>query len=277
MRVMTRVGRFVGAWLAAAGWCMAGMIAGAADAAAIDVGRVGSISLNLYAEEAKAHVTDGVLTLYQVASLMPDEDGGWIYAYSPAFADCALPLEDVSSPSLAEKLDEWTGSHELSGTDCSPDANGKIVFSNLAIGLYLIRQTVPSTGFEQINPFLVTLPLSEGEAWIYDIDAGPKIRVQTSEPSGKPETEPQSEQGVEPGTEPQTIEQTEAASETQEQSAESETEMVDTETSGETPDAVKSVKTGDETPVRAMMGLLAAAAVLLALQIGMRYKKREDR
>lgn len=57
------------------------------------------------------------------------------------------------------------------------DSNGVTTIDNLDVGLYLIVETrVPANVQTTVNPFFVSLPMTdnEGEAWFYDVNVYPK-------------------------------------------------------------------------------------------------------
>ncbi|MCD8097212.1 MAG: hypothetical protein LUE31_04065 [Lachnospiraceae bacterium] len=159
----------------------------AADGASLDFDRTGSVSLTLKDSDGNA-VSDGAVTIYQVAVLYLD-DGDMAYAYTEDFADCAETL-DVEDSSLAAILAEYVTESEISGTAASVDAEGAVSFDGLELGLYLVVQTTQSTGYNTISPFLVTVPSVENDAWLYDVDASPKVEVYT-EPASTETTAPE--------------------------------------------------------------------------------------
>ena len=65
-----------------------------------------------------------------------------------------------------------------------------MLFSQLELGLYLVSQSVPADRYHALDPFLVTVPLSENGLWIYDIDAAPKVGRASPAPTTTPTTEP---------------------------------------------------------------------------------------
>ncbi|MCD8023441.1 MAG: hypothetical protein LUF30_10895 [Lachnospiraceae bacterium] len=159
----------------------------AADGASLDFDRTGSVSLTLQDSDGNA-VSDGAVTIYQVAALYLD-DGDMAYAYTEDFADCSETL-DVEDSSLAAALEEYVTEYEISGTAISLDADGTAEFDGLELGLYLVVQTTQSTGYNTISPFLVTVPSAENDAWLYDVDASPKVEVYT-EPASTETTAPE--------------------------------------------------------------------------------------
>lgn len=50
------------------------------------------------------------------------------------------------------------------------------MFEDLELGLYLMREQGNVEGYFQLNPFLITVPMTsaEGDQWVYDIIASPK-------------------------------------------------------------------------------------------------------
>lgn len=52
--------------------------------------------------------------------------------------------------------------------------SGRAVFEDLPLGLYMFIQETAADGYECVRPFLVTVPLWNGEELVYDVEAGPK-------------------------------------------------------------------------------------------------------
>ncbi|MCC8356483.1 MAG: hypothetical protein LJU34_01295 [Oscillospiraceae bacterium] len=148
-----------------------------ADAASLDFEKTGSVSLTL-ADSSGNTVTDGAVTICQVATLYLD-DGSMAYAYTEAFANCGETL-DVTDAALASALADYAEDNQITGTTASVGADGTVRFDGLTLGLYLVTQTTQSTGYNAISPFLVTVPFAGSDAWIYDVDASPKVEVYTA-------------------------------------------------------------------------------------------------
>ena len=77
-------------------------------------------------------------------------------------------------------------------------ADGTVTFSNLDCGLYVVYQTEAAPGFEPINAFCVSLPMSFGDSFVYDVQASPKPRPE------KPTT-PAVETTTQPVTTPEPV------------------------------------------------------------------------
>jgi pilin isopeptide linkage protein len=108
------------------------------------------------------------------------DDGNNLFVYREEFAECGLDLlridsEENGAPELAEELATWAGEKALAGTDMEIDKDGKAVFEELPLGLYLFIQKTPAEGYESVHPFLVTVPMWDGEKLVYDVEAGPKV------------------------------------------------------------------------------------------------------
>ena len=138
-----------------------------------DLTKKGSITVTVRDTENQNPVSGGSLTIYQVASVQVD-DWNFSFAYTDAFSDCGLALDDIQSEELAAELAEYAADQSLSGTNVSVDSNGKASISNLKLGLYLVTQDSPAKGYASLNPFLVSIPLQDGDSLVYNVDASPK-------------------------------------------------------------------------------------------------------
>lgn len=167
--------------------CGMALSAYAADNASLDFSQNGSIELTLADSDGNT-VSGGAVTLYQVATLYLD-DGNMAYSYTDAFSGCGATL-DVEDTSLAATLADFAESEGVSGTTLSIGSSGTVSFGGLELGLYLVVQTTESDNYETISPFLVTVPLEEDGAWVYDVDASPKVGAVTPvEPEDEDEPE----------------------------------------------------------------------------------------
>lgn len=154
-----------------------------------DYDRLGSISITM--EYKDDPVTGGTLTLYRVADV-DTSDGNYFFTYTEDFAECSVPVTELSSSEISTALAEIAQDKQLAGVTQTLDENGKTTFADLEIGLYLIVQEKAASGFRKVNPFLVSVPYNEDGNYIYDVDTAPKNLP-------GPETEPTT--GTEPTTE----------------------------------------------------------------------------
>ncbi len=152
----------------------------------LELDRTGSISVTLHSAEDDAAVTEGSLVLYAVANLTL-EDGNMVYVLTEDFADSGISLEDVTDAALAESLAAYVQGNDLVATEVAVDETGTATFDDLSLGLYLIIQSEASAESYTMDAFLVTLPLAEDGAWIYAVDASPKVELVTITTTGTPD------------------------------------------------------------------------------------------
>ena len=149
-----------------------------------DLTKTGSITVEMRYEGEP--VTGGALSAYYVGQLQ-DNGGGYSFVKTPEMADFSGSYSDITSPKLARDLADFVREQGLPARADVKNEKGEAVFSDLALGLYLILQTEPSDGFEPISPFLVSVPMNQGAGYIYDVTANGKFQLdQTPEPSESP-------------------------------------------------------------------------------------------
>ena len=132
----------------------------------------GSISVTLASGEQP--MAGAELSVYHIATVGINAGGNLNYNFTRAFRDCGLFLED---PDMAEKLDVYVSQHTVASQTGITDAQGKVLFGNLPLGLYLIRQIGDVEGFASCAPFLVTVPVETESGYQYHVDASPKTDV----------------------------------------------------------------------------------------------------
>ena len=151
-----------------------------------DMSRTGSITVSMTYD--KKAVPGGTVTLYRVGNVVQD-DGDYLFALSGAFAGSGVSVDDPQSADAARALADWALDHGVTGETRSVDASGKVVFSGLELGLYLMVQTDPASGYHAFDPFLVGVPLTEDGSYVYDIDASPKLELEKKPVTEEPPTE----------------------------------------------------------------------------------------
>lgn len=137
-----------------------------------DLSRQGSIQVTMrHGEDA---VGGGSLTLYRVGAVQED-DGNYGFALTEDFSGSGASLEEVQSSELAGTLADYAAGQGLSGTTAEIGQDGTASFDALEPGLYLLVQDEAAGGYEKAEPFLVSVPLLEDGAYVYDVDASPKV------------------------------------------------------------------------------------------------------
>ena len=152
----------------------------------IDLKRTGSIKVSLYDTETSELVSGGELTLYRVAEVH-ESNGDLSFSYTNGFENCGVELGDLSESELANDLVAHI-TDDAESTTMEIGDTGIVEFTDLQLGLYLIVQGASATDYEPINPFLVSVPMMEGETYIYDVDAMPKVGTATHKPPETPTT-----------------------------------------------------------------------------------------
>ncbi len=145
-----------------------------------DLDRTGEISVTMK-EDGKT-VPGGSLTLYRVGEVV-ENDGDYAFALVEELDNTGIVLNDLQSASLAEKLAEEVKDSKFTGATQTIDGNGKAVFEDLELGLYLAVQNKAASGYEKADPFLITLPMYDGEAYQYEVDASPKVQLEQAKDS----------------------------------------------------------------------------------------------
>ena len=163
---------------------MTGMTVLAAGTEIPDLDRNGSLSITF--SVSGEPISDGnEVGIYKVADAVEDE--GYKFVYRGAFAEAGEMPEnlDTVNEELALKLEKiaedrnvpmYTSSQKL-------DENGKVTFSDLEVGLYLIVHTKKTEitlkdktkVVYTINPFLVSIPQNKDGKLIYDVASKPKV------------------------------------------------------------------------------------------------------
>ena len=151
----------------------------------LDPDRKGSISITFtyYDETAKKTkpVTGGnSVGLYKVADAVVDN--GFKFVADERFAgageipdtDKAL---DAANLDLAKKMTAIAPKYDFDVQPKKMDAEGKVTFEGLEVGLYLVVQDAQGTGNNKltITPFLITIPQKNPDGSLaYDVDAAAK-------------------------------------------------------------------------------------------------------
>lgn len=149
----------------------------AAGSEELDLTQTGSIEVTMKQEEMV--VPGGTLTLYRVGEIQ-QQNGQYGFGLVGDFADSGVSLDDITAPELAEGLAAFAQADK--GETLQIDENGNVMFDDLELGLYLVVQYDAAEGYENVSPFLVTVPVHINGSYIYQVDATPKVGVINGEP-----------------------------------------------------------------------------------------------
>ena len=138
------------------------------------------------------------LALYKVGDVA-EEDGNYSFVPVAAIREDFAQFGDIQSPELAGKLSKLES--KLTPVTARPQKvgeDGKVTFSSLPFGLYLVVQKTAPAGYGKTEPFLVSLPyLYEGE-YQYDVASQPKTDLERELPT-RPTTGPATNPTTSPG------------------------------------------------------------------------------
>lgn len=140
-----------------------------------DESRKGTITVEM--EYEGQAVTGGTLTAYRVG-LVQESDGNYSFGKTNAMKSFAGSYEDIESADLAESIAAFVEKEQISAYATAQNQNGKAVFADVELGLYLIVQSEASEGYEALNPFLVAVPMNEGGHYVYEITAEGKFQLE---------------------------------------------------------------------------------------------------
>lgn len=154
--------------------CGMGFSVAASEHPVPDLTKKGSISVTM--KDKSTVVGGGSLTLYRVGEVY-DADGDFIFVPTGDFVESGAKLDDLESSSLATDLAIYAAQNDCASTTEQIDFNGVVTFDDLELGLYLLVQYEPAPNYLPVNPFLVSVPQTEDGAYIYDVDASPKVQL----------------------------------------------------------------------------------------------------
>ena len=171
------------------------MLAFSALAAGFDMDRLGSISVLIHtAKDVK--VKNAKIELYRVGDPVI-KDSNLVFELSDDFAGSGVSLGDVNAAGLADKLSLYAKNMNVEPVaKATSGKDGQVLFGDLPVGLYMVKQNgfAKKEYFTEISPFLVSVPMTQGNEWVYAIDASPKVNTRPKPtPTPKPTPEPTDE------------------------------------------------------------------------------------
>lgn len=128
------------------------------------------------------------IAIYQVG-FEGSENGNYHFYYtSDAFAESYSAVSGDQIPDGVVTSAESAAAFAQATSELDPDAqaqtdaNGKVSFTNLPHGLYLVVQQKASDRYLSFAPFLVSLPAynSKTESYEYDVSASPKVQKEVN-------------------------------------------------------------------------------------------------
>ncbi len=153
-----------------------------------DLDRSGSISVTM--RYGGNNVPGGSMEIYRVADIS-SENGNYVFVPCGDFTSFDEDMTDVESDALVFSVAAYIAQNKITGSSMPIDAQGRVNFFDLEPGLYMLIQTVAAKGYNCANPFLVSIPMYDGE-YIYDVDASAKAELTKDNNNPHEDTTPES-------------------------------------------------------------------------------------
>lgn len=151
-----------------------------AHADSLDVDRKGSVTIHM--SYGDTPVPGGTIKIYRVASVKVT-DGNPEFVPLDYVKPCvdSFNSSNIYSATTAYTLSVYIANdHRYVPTQIQEvDAMGNATFEDLELGIYLVYQSVATTGYFPISPFLVTVPSSDFGYYLYDIEIDSKVPLNT--------------------------------------------------------------------------------------------------
>lgn len=142
----------------------------------VDFNQKGSIMLELVEQEHNEKIADANIEIIKIADAKVDSNGNLYYEYVTSLNNCNVDIKDVTKIDVNE-LTTCINDNTDKVSNLT-DSNGIVLFNNLDLGLYLVRQTNKLNNYTSIDSYLVTIPTIEDNTWVYDIHSVPKTEIQ---------------------------------------------------------------------------------------------------
>ena len=177
--------------------------------AQFQIDKSGSVSVHIHTAEG-AGVPGAQLELHMVGTAEV-LGSNLVYELCAGLSQSGIDLSKPGDAALAEKLNTYIVQNGLlPQNQAVTDEQGRALFAELEAGMYLVRQngfaTKQGGAYSEIVCFVVCVPMTEenGEGWVYDIQAQPKVNaLPTPMPTPSPTLTPTEKPSEEPSL-PQT-------------------------------------------------------------------------
>ena len=143
----------------------------------IDFNRKGTPNINLIEVENNEKVQGAEIELIKVASAKLDNNSNLAYELEGNLANCKIDLTNLESEGLLENVEECIDNNQVTGLKNLTDVNGYVNFSNLDLGLYLVRQSNELENYSSIDSYLLTIPTIMDNNWVYNLNSEPKVDI----------------------------------------------------------------------------------------------------
>lgn len=146
----------------------------------------------------RTELSNAEFVMYRVGEYI---NGEW--TLTQEFAPSGAQLGDMSASyqrEAAKILYSYANANDFGSMSAVTDINGKAMFTQLDLGLYLVSMKNDyqyNNGIFRSAPFLLTMPISENDTIMFDFTVEPKVEwsdeeepSSSTEPTEEPSTEP---------------------------------------------------------------------------------------
>ena len=146
-----------------------------ADDNIIDFTKKGEINITFKELQTNDLLPDIEIKLYQVATISLNNNN-IDYKLSKGFTNCHNNF-DLTSENLISNLKTCMIESDTINYLQTTNKDGKVTFDNLELGLYMAVQNNKIEGYSTFSSFLIKIPETIDNKWIYKIEAKPKTDI----------------------------------------------------------------------------------------------------
>lgn len=141
-----------------------------------DLTQKGSLTFNMKYDGELLHT--GAVNICYVADLEKKDSVNFEFQLIEVLQNPLLDMTDLTNPELAADLLYQVKKNRLPKMSASV-RDGKVIFADLTAGLYLVWQEEADAvdDFLPIQPFLISVPLWQGDSFVFEAVASPKMPI----------------------------------------------------------------------------------------------------
>lgn len=141
----------------------------------LDFTKKGSTEITLKSNQEQVSVANAEITIYKIA-IATEENHNLKYELVDELQDCDISIANLQDETIISKINECNLEKAEKITKVT-NKNGLVLFDNLELGIYLVKQTKKAEDFIEFDSFLAFLPQVIDDAWTYNIKAKPKTDI----------------------------------------------------------------------------------------------------
>lgn len=141
----------------------------------VDLSKKGSINITLSTNDNEA-IAGAEITIYKVGNIVID-NSNLMFKNVLEIESCSVDFTKIEDKNISSSVLECIENSDVEQEKYVTDDRGKVNFTNLNLGLYLVAQTNDVKGYSKISPYLVMVPKELDNKWTYDISSLPKTEI----------------------------------------------------------------------------------------------------